>query len=294
LNAQLVDRAVEVQGKVIWLDEYKVHLLTREKLDEDRPHTLRIDLGGRGDSVVVQVQVQAIQDGHDTMYKWGWLHIGPYRLLAGGSQEALERRLSEVNPQVSVTGSMSSSPRTSRGTASPFSATHDSGPSSADTSGMARRSGRARVMRAMARRRGPRPVELEPPWTPDGPDSTSSQDRREDFVRLEPEKSRRKAVPESRIVRPVYSAGPPPGLFASFPTRETLAPALVFDDNGVCTVLATVPEVEVGDVLELILQLPDRSTVQLISMVLRKGKHRVYVQSHFVEPQVIALLRSMT
>ncbi len=282
LDAVLLDDGSPARGKVIWLDEGVVHLLARRKLAPGQSHSVRIDLGAAGGPIVVEMDVEHIRDGHRTMYKWGWLHVGRYRLISGKSREDLARRLSEVNPSVSVAGSISTTPGRARQTTSVGSTVPE--PVSVDTSGMARRSGRARVMRSMARRA------LKGSKADSSKDRT--QDRRDRIVRPEPSEAPRKAVPESRIVQPVYSPGPPPGLFASFTSRATLAPALEFDDNGVCTVLANVPEVEVGDVLELLLQLPDDTMVQLISMVLRKGTHRVYIQSDFVAPEVMALLRS--
>jgi hypothetical protein len=50
---------------------------------------------------------------------------------------------------------------------------------------------------------------------------------------------------------------------------------------------------EVGDVVVLVIELPDKVQVQLMTMVLRKGDERDYLMANFVDPKTLRLLRSL-
>lgn len=103
----------------------------------------------------------------------------------------------------------------------------------------------------------------------------------------------RKAVPESLLVTPLYIPGPPAGLLAIFLSYQAFAKALELDDSGVCVVLDGCQALEVGDVVVLVIELPDKVQVQLMTMVLRKGDERDYLMANSVDPKTLRLLRSL-
>ena len=100
----------------------------------------------------------------------------------------------------------------------------------------------------------------------------------------------RKGVPESLLATPLYIPGPPVGLLAVFPNAQAAAAALDFDESGVCVVLRTCSSLEVGDVVDLVLEFPDKTQVHLMTMVLRKGNERDYLKANFIDPDTLALL----
>jgi|GEM_PF-1905292 len=102
----------------------------------------------------------------------------------------------------------------------------------------------------------------------------------------------RQGVTEDLLVTPLWSPGPPPSLFAVFENALALACAFDEHETGARFVLAAVGPVEVGDVIELVLQLPDGSMAQLIAMIQRRGDERIWIDVQFMPPETLALLHT--
>lgn len=275
LRATLIADHGPTKAKVIMMDEHRLQVLSNKQLVPGAVHRMRITLDGGESQVDVELRVERVQSGQDTVYKWGWLHHGVYREMDPDDSQVLTHELGSTGHAGSFTES--SGPR---GTTSE--------PVSADTSGMARRSGRARVVRVMARKHREDSVSVSRRNPKIG-------DRREALlkrVRRTPP-TLRKGVPESLLVTPLYIPGPPAGLLAIFPSYQALAKALELDDSGVCVVLGGCEHLEVGDVVDLVMELPDKDQVQLMTMVLRKGDERDYLKANFVDPETLGTLRDL-
>lgn len=277
LKARVIGDQGPSAGKVISMDEHRLQVLSHHRMVPGALHRMRIELRESGAQLDVELLVERVQSGLETMYKWGWVHHAVYREMDADDSQILDNELG--TPTVGTSQNASSKPEAT-----------NSEPISTDTSGMARRSGRARVVRVMNRstRR-----------TRDDSISLTRRnpkvgDRREALLKkARPAPLLRKGVPESLLVRPLYVPGPPAGILAVFPSYQAVAKALEFDDAGVCVVLGGCESLEVGDVVGLVMELPDKTQLQLMTMVLRKGDERDYLKANFVSEEVMALLRSL-
>ncbi len=281
VRAVLIADQGPTRGKVIAIDEHRLQVLSRSRLVPGAVHRMRISFEGGAWQMDVELRVERVQSGQDTVYKWGWLHHGVYREMDPDDSQILDNELGSATMGTSVASS-SSRPGT-RSTSEPV---------SADTSGMARRSGRARVVRVMARnarRHHDDSVSSVSRRNPKVGDRREAILRKARLGRHKP----RKGVPESLLVNPLFIPGPPAGLLAIFPSYQAVAKALQLDESGVCVVLGGCQQLEVGDVVDLVLELPDKAQVQLMTMVLRKGEERDFLKANFVEPETLDLLRSL-
>ncbi len=281
LNVALMGELGLSDGKVVWLDGESIHILSRIKLQPALPHRVRVDLGALGQQVDLEVVVDRVHSGKGTLFKGGMLHICRYRLVRPQDGPAIEQCVSTLNP-TAASLTPSTWPTTAVGTR----AAGSRGPRSRSgtrRSGAKPRSGRARVSRAIARSERKRKDTQQP--------KAETSERRDRISPLVAPRERT-GVPEDLLVEPVWTPGPPPSLLAVFGSKAALSRALEFQDTGVCVVLKATFGVEVGDVIELVLQLPDHSMLQLIAMILRKGPERVYVQVQFMAAETLAILKA--
>jgi hypothetical protein len=261
---------------VLELEDSRVKVIGPNRLETGQVHHMRIELEGGLHTLDIAFQVGRIETGNEYLLAKRWIHDATYRKLDASDSLRLDRWLGEL-PDGQRRHDPDGSPDTG----------YSAEPISTDTSGLARRSGTARLARAVARARirdGAHSVSTD----------QSNQDRRRDLLqRFQKNARTRKGVPETQLVTPLFVPGPPIGVLAIFPSYQALAKALDLNEDGVCVVLGGSAQLEVGDVVGLVLELPDKTQIELMTMVGRKGQERDYLQANFVEPSVLAMLRSL-
>lgn len=250
----------EAEGHAVRLDALIVEFLTDQPLEEKAEIPVRLMLGEA--SVVVQIRVQHVQPGANTLYEEGWFHSGTWK--ARGIDKA---RLDAFLAQ-------------NRGPGAGFSPRRKKVKGRRSiTSSMLRAAERMSTVRSSAEGREPLNRRLPPPPRPDG--------RR---VRGLPD--RRQPVAPEALIAPTLAQDGQHGLLAPVPDLNTLHLALELGDDWFRLVVARVPLLEVGERVHLILVLPGGSYLGQETAVVRCGPHRMVLQGSGVPADQLAVLRA--
>ncbi len=275
LNVTVVGDFGLTDGVAVWLCEDTLDFLLRERLNSAQPQLVRLDLGGFGSNVDLQVRLLDVTDGRQTPFKKGWLHSGRWSAVSPRDVDLMEDFLGRELSQVSQVSRVGSGVRASSDHTRPTMTTLAGG--RLDRSGSSRWSesqvgGREGIRQSMRRAT-----------------ERIAQDRRSDVP--ETERHARRIVPSRDLVRPVVSMVGGLSLMARYDHAETLERALRVRGDRMRLVLQRAGPVEVGQVVQLVLQLPDGSFLQLHATVRRLGPSRMQLEGRYLSPTDVAILR---
>ncbi len=275
LNVTVVGDFGLTDGVAVWVDDTTIEFVVRERLSDAQPQLVRLDLGGLGENVDLEVRLLRVIDGRQTPFRKGWFHGGRWKAVSAKGEELLDDFLGREHSQVSrvqtLVSEVDPSDSVTRPTQSSLVRSLSSRPTDSRVRG-GEQSGRQRVRRSMRRAR-----------------KALDRERRAEFSETSP--TGRRAVAQRDLVTPAVSMAGGISVMASFDDADALESALKVRGDCFRLVLERVGRLHQGDPVQLVLRLPDGSFLQTPAVVRRLGPTRIQFEAQDVDGANMAILQ---